>query len=214
MLSPVTCGSRGWALAQRIASLPLRLRSSAKSAASSTTASARSKASLRGTARPSIASCRPYPPNSGRESGTRRNPARVRPSLRHDKPPADVDPHSPFPWPCLPQSVRTACGSTSGRRACATAGNGRSGYWFHGGGYAAGSANSPLSDGVRLCHRGNVAVVAVNHRLNAFGYLYLAELGGAEFRDSGNVGQARPSPGARNGCATTSPNSAATRIAS
>ena len=61
--------------------------------------------------------------------------------------------------------------------------------WFHGGGYAAGSANSPLSDGVRLCHRGNVVVVAVNHRLNAFGYLYLAELGGREFRDSGNVGQ-------------------------
>jgi para-nitrobenzyl esterase len=32
-------------------------------------------------------------------------------------------------------------------------------------------------------------VVTLNHRLNAFGYLYLAELGGAEFADSGNLGQ-------------------------
>ena len=31
-------------------------------------------------------------------------------------------------------------------------------------------------------------VVTVNHRLNAFGYLYLAEFGGAEFADSGNAG--------------------------
>jgi len=61
--------------------------------------------------------------------------------------------------------------------------------WFHGGGYAAGSGNSPGSDGVRLCKRGNVVVVSVNHRLNIFGYLYLAQLGGREFKDSGNVGQ-------------------------
>jgi para-nitrobenzyl esterase len=60
---------------------------------------------------------------------------------------------------------------------------------LHGGGYAAGSANSSASDGVRLCHRGNVVVVSVNHRLNSFGYLYLAQLGGPEFKDSGNVGQ-------------------------
>jgi para-nitrobenzyl esterase len=32
-------------------------------------------------------------------------------------------------------------------------------------------------------------VVTVNHRLNIFGYLYLAEIGGPEFRESGNVGQ-------------------------
>ena len=36
--------------------------------------------------------------------------------------------------------------------------------------------------------RGNVTVVTVNHRLNAFGHLYLAEIAGAEFADSGNVG--------------------------
>ena len=31
-------------------------------------------------------------------------------------------------------------------------------------------------------------VVTVNHRLNSFGYLYLARLGGAQFADSGNAG--------------------------
>ena len=60
--------------------------------------------------------------------------------------------------------------------------------WLHGGGYNALSANSPGYDGTRLCKRGNVVVVGINHRLNAFGFLYLAELGGPEFKDSGNVG--------------------------
>jgi para-nitrobenzyl esterase len=35
---------------------------------------------------------------------------------------------------------------------------------------------------------GILSVVTINHRLNAFGYLYLAELGDEEFVDSGNVG--------------------------
>lgn len=61
--------------------------------------------------------------------------------------------------------------------------------YFHGGGYSAGSANYEQTDGTRLARRGDVVVVAVNHRLNAFGYLYLGELGGEEFADSGNVGQ-------------------------
>lgn len=60
--------------------------------------------------------------------------------------------------------------------------------WLHGGGYNALSANSPYYDGTRLCKRGDVVVVGINHRLNAFGFLYLAELGGPEFKDSGNVG--------------------------
>lgn len=61
--------------------------------------------------------------------------------------------------------------------------------YIHGGGYNSLSANDVLYDGVRLCHRGDVVVVTLNHRLNAFGYLYLAELGGRDFADSGNAGQ-------------------------
>ena len=62
-------------------------------------------------------------------------------------------------------------------------------FYIHGGAYNNGSGSSPLYDGVRLCRRGDVVVVAVNHRLNAFGYLYLAPFGGPEFADSGNTGQ-------------------------
>ncbi|MGJ7900966.1 carboxylesterase/lipase family protein [Lysobacter sp. 1R34A] len=61
--------------------------------------------------------------------------------------------------------------------------------YLHGGGYDSGSGSSPLYDGVRLCRRGDVVVITLNHRLNAFGYLYLAQLGGDEFAWSGNVGQ-------------------------
>ncbi|MGH8025926.1 MAG: carboxylesterase/lipase family protein [Pseudoxanthomonas sp.] len=62
-------------------------------------------------------------------------------------------------------------------------------FYIHGGGYNNGSGSSPLYDGVRLCRRGDAVVVTVNHRLNAFGYLYLAELAGPEYAYSGNVGQ-------------------------
>ena len=62
-------------------------------------------------------------------------------------------------------------------------------FYIHGGAYNNGSGSSPLYDGVRLCRRGDVVVVTINHRLNAFGYLYLARFGGAEFADSGNAGQ-------------------------
>ncbi len=61
--------------------------------------------------------------------------------------------------------------------------------YIHGGGFNALSANDDVYDGVRLCTRGDVVVLTLNHRLNAFGYLYLAELGGPAFADSGNVGQ-------------------------
>ncbi|WP_223621806.1 carboxylesterase family protein [Lysobacter sp. ESA13C] len=61
--------------------------------------------------------------------------------------------------------------------------------YLHGGGYDSGSGSSPLYDGVRLCRRGDVVVITLNHRLNAFGYLYLAQLGGDDYAWSGNVGQ-------------------------
>jgi para-nitrobenzyl esterase len=59
--------------------------------------------------------------------------------------------------------------------------------YIHGGAYAFGSATDPVNDGARLAERG-VVVVTVNHRLNAFGYLYLARLD-RRFPDSGNAGQ-------------------------
>jgi para-nitrobenzyl esterase len=61
-------------------------------------------------------------------------------------------------------------------------------FYIHGGAFDEGSGSSPLYDGARLCQRGDVVVVTVNHRLNACGYLYLARLAGPEYADSGNVG--------------------------
>lgn len=60
--------------------------------------------------------------------------------------------------------------------------------WFHGGAYSNGTANELLTDGTHLSKRGNVVVVSVNHRLNIFGFLYLAEIGNEKYRASGNVG--------------------------
>ena len=59
--------------------------------------------------------------------------------------------------------------------------------WFHGGFFTQGSGSSSLFDGARLCARGDVVVVTLNHRLNVFGFLHLAEID-ARFEQSGNVG--------------------------
>jgi para-nitrobenzyl esterase len=60
--------------------------------------------------------------------------------------------------------------------------------WFHPGAFSSGTSNELEADGARLARRGDVVVVTVNHRLNAFGHLYLAELGAGEYADSGNAG--------------------------
>ncbi|MFV0624372.1 carboxylesterase/lipase family protein [Sphingomonas sp. ac-8] len=60
--------------------------------------------------------------------------------------------------------------------------------YIHGGAYSGGSVTDPMNDGHALAARGDVVVVTVNHRLNAFGYLYLARLD-PRFPDSGNLGQ-------------------------
>ena len=59
--------------------------------------------------------------------------------------------------------------------------------YFHGGAYASGSGSSPLYDGTNLAIKGDVVVITVNHRLNAFGYLSLQQLN-PDFPDSGNAG--------------------------
>jgi para-nitrobenzyl esterase len=60
--------------------------------------------------------------------------------------------------------------------------------WLHGGGFMNGSANTDLYDGGDLNREGDVVVVTLNHRLGAFGYLYLGDAMGAEYATSGGVG--------------------------
>lgn len=61
-------------------------------------------------------------------------------------------------------------------------------FWCHGGAFIAGSGASPWNDGTSLCRKGDVVVVTINHRLGAFGYLHLGDLGGEEFASSGIAG--------------------------
>jgi para-nitrobenzyl esterase len=60
--------------------------------------------------------------------------------------------------------------------------------WIHGGGYTYSSGTTLAADGTNLARSGDVTVVCLNHRLTVFGHLFLAELGGAKYADSGNVG--------------------------
>jgi para-nitrobenzyl esterase len=60
--------------------------------------------------------------------------------------------------------------------------------WIHGGGFAVGTAAGASTDGANLARNHDVVVVSMNHRLNIFGYLDLAELGGPRFAESGNAG--------------------------
>jgi len=60
--------------------------------------------------------------------------------------------------------------------------------WLHGRGYNAGAGSEAWYDGTNMAARGDVVVVTINHRLNVFGYLHLAELGGHGFAASGIVG--------------------------
>ena len=81
---------------------------------------------------------------------------------------------------CLVLNVWTPGLADSGKRPVMV--------WVHGGGFALGAGDSPVNDGVQLCRRRDVVLVAINHRLNAFGYLHFGDLakpGGAV----SNVGQ-------------------------
>ena len=59
--------------------------------------------------------------------------------------------------------------------------------WLHGGGFSTGSANESQYNGANLSKSGDVVVVGVNHRLNAFGHLDLSAYD-EKYQYSANVG--------------------------
>ena len=62
-------------------------------------------------------------------------------------------------------------------------------FWLHGGGFSAGSGGgNVLYDGSNLALKHDVVVVTINHRLNVFGFLYLADIGGERFAQASNAG--------------------------
>jgi para-nitrobenzyl esterase len=82
---------------------------------------------------------------------------------------------------CLRLNVWTPEINGSGRRPVMV--------YMHGGGFEGGFDNDLLSyDGENLARNNDVVVVTHNHRLNVFGYLNLAEIGGSKYADSANAG--------------------------
>ena len=60
--------------------------------------------------------------------------------------------------------------------------------WLHGRGFAQGAGSETQYNGANLAKRGDVVVVTINHRLNVFGHLHLADIAGEEFAGSGVAG--------------------------
>jgi para-nitrobenzyl esterase len=60
--------------------------------------------------------------------------------------------------------------------------------WLHGGGFTSGNGSYTMYDGSNMARKHDVVAVTVNHRLNSFGFLYLAEIGGAKYANASNVG--------------------------
>jgi para-nitrobenzyl esterase len=93
---------------------------------------------------------------------------------------AAVDVNEPAGEDCLVLNVWTPSATSGHKRPVMV--------WLHGGGFTSGSGGFKIYDGVNLAGKHDVVVVTVNHRLNAFGYLYLADLGGAKYANSTNIG--------------------------
>ena len=60
--------------------------------------------------------------------------------------------------------------------------------WLHGGGFTSGSGSYTMYDGANMARKHDVVTVTLNHRLNSFGFLYLADLGGEKYAHAGNAG--------------------------
>ena len=93
---------------------------------------------------------------------------------------------------CLVLNVWTPAVNDGGRRPVM--------FWCHGGAFIAGSGSSAWYEGTDLCRKGDVVVVTINHRLGAFGYLQLEDLGNtrrSEAEPSKRVSEVRTAREAR-----------------
>ncbi len=88
-----------------------------------------------------------------------------------------TDPREPQSEDCLMLNVWTP--ATSGKRPVMV--------WLHGGGFASGSGSYSIYSGKELARKHDVVAISVNHRLNIFGFLYLAEYGG-KWANASNAG--------------------------
>jgi len=88
--------------------------------------------------------------------------------------------HLPQSEDCLVLNIWTPGVGDGGRRPVMV--------WLHGRGYASGAGSEMIYNGANLARRGNIVVITINHRLNVFGYLHLADIAGEEYAGSGVAG--------------------------
>lgn len=81
---------------------------------------------------------------------------------------------------CLHLNVWTPSPARGGKRPVIV--------WLHGGGFTSGSGSYTIYDGANMARKHDVVTLTVNHRLNSFGFLYLADIGGAKFANASNAG--------------------------
>ena len=93
---------------------------------------------------------------------------------------APLNRREPMGEDCLNLNLWTPSATKGGKRPVMV--------WLHGGGYSAGSPNMIPYDGANLARKHDVVVISITHRLNVFGFAYLAELGGERFADASNAG--------------------------
>jgi para-nitrobenzyl esterase len=93
---------------------------------------------------------------------------------------ASLNLREPMGEDCLNLNLWTPSATRGGKRPVLV--------WLHGGGYSTGSPNMIPYDGANLARKHDVVVVSITHRLNVFGFAYLAELGGDRFADASNAG--------------------------
>jgi para-nitrobenzyl esterase len=93
---------------------------------------------------------------------------------------APLNLREPMGEDCLNLNLWTPSATRGGRRPVMV--------WLHGGGYSAGSPNMIPYDGANLARKHDVVVVGLTHRLNVFGFAYLAELGGEKYAEASNAG--------------------------
>src|SRR5262245_32834153 len=86
----------------------------------------------------------------------------------------------PMSEDCLHLNVWTPQAASGGKRPVMV--------WLHGGGYTGGSPAAKPYEGASLARTHDVVVVSITHRLNAFGFLYLPEIGGDRYKEASNVG--------------------------
>jgi len=113
----------------------------------------------------------PLEPWTGVRDALSPGPPSFQPSPRTDEPPFSED--------CLVLNIWTPAVDQRRRPVM---------FYNHGGGFVVGSGSTWYQDGSNLARQYDVVVVASNHRLGLLGYLFLADLAGAEYATSGNQG--------------------------